>query len=53
MISYASQFSLAISCDDVPEFRDLPQALCDAFQEAAEVMVAAAAAHEKETRHAT
>ena len=42
MISYANDFSLAISCDDVPEFKNVPQTLCDAFQHAARVMVDAA-----------
>ncbi|WFD33565.1 hypothetical protein MCUN1_000378 [Malassezia cuniculi] len=42
MISYAKDFSLAVSCDDVPEFAELPQELCRCFQESAEVMINAA-----------
>lgn len=42
MISYASDFSLAVSCDDMLEFQDVPRVLCEAFQEAAMTMVQAA-----------
>lgn len=42
MISYAKDFSLAVSCDDVPEFRDVPHVLCKAFEEAAKVLIQAA-----------
>lgn len=42
MISYADDFSLAVSCDDVPEFKDLPKEICVAFQDAANQIVAAA-----------
>lgn len=42
MISYAADFSLAVSCDDVPEFQEVPRVLCDAFHEAALTMVQAA-----------
>ena len=42
MISYASDFSLAVSCDDVPEFRMVPETLCRAFEEAAAAMSEAA-----------
>ena len=42
MISYANDFSVAISCDDVPEFASLPQALCQAFCDSAQVMIDAA-----------
>ena len=42
MISYASDFSLAVSCDDVPEFQQVPEALCEAFQDSAMVMYEAA-----------
>ncbi|WFD29470.1 hypothetical protein MSPP1_000479 [Malassezia sp. CBS 17886] len=45
MISYASDFSIAISCDDVPEFKDLPRVLCETFQIAAQAMIDEA--HEK------
>lgn len=42
LISYAQDFSLAIACDDVPEFAELPRMLCIAFQDAALVMIDAA-----------
>ena len=42
MISYASDFSLAVSCDDVPEFRRVPETLCRAFEQAATAMSEAA-----------
>lgn len=46
MISYANDFSLAVSCDDVPEFRDaeLAKNICLAFQDGAKELVAAAKA---------
>lgn len=44
MISYAKDFSLAVSCDDVPEFHDVPDELCRAFQQAATTMIDAARA---------
>ncbi|WFD18155.1 hypothetical protein MCAP1_000363 [Malassezia caprae] len=52
MISYATHFSLAVSCDDVPEFQDVPRVLCEAFQEAAMTMVQAAQ-HRLDQRSAT
>lgn len=42
MISYASDFSLAVSCDDVPEFKEVPRVLCEAFQDAAQALIEAA-----------
>ncbi|WFC98184.1 hypothetical protein MYAM1_000908 [Malassezia yamatoensis] len=42
MISYAQDFSLAVSCDDVPEFRRVPELLCEAFEHAARSMYEAA-----------
>ncbi|GAA97473.1 uncharacterized protein L969DRAFT_83714 [Mixia osmundae IAM 14324] len=42
MISYASNFSIAISCDDVPEFRKLPQDFCRAFDDVAREFVSEA-----------
>lgn len=44
MISYANDFSLAVSCDDAASLRDkrLPEAICIAFQDAAEELIAAA-----------
>lgn len=42
MISYAADFSLAVACDDVPEFQEVPRVLCEAFHEAAMTMVQAA-----------
>lgn len=42
MISYAADFSLAVSCDDVLEFQEVPRVLCEAFREAAVTMVQAA-----------
>ncbi|PKI85922.1 hypothetical protein MVES1_000364 [Malassezia vespertilionis] len=42
MISYASLFSLAVSCDNVPEFKQLPLLLCESFQESAAAMIQAA-----------
>uniref|UniRef100_V5EBU6 Uncharacterized protein n=2 Tax=Kalmanozyma brasiliensis (strain GHG001) TaxID=1365824 RepID=V5EBU6_KALBG len=45
MISYANDFSLAVSCDDVPEFKHLAEEICKAFQDAAAQIIEAA--HEK------
>lgn len=45
MISYANDFSLAVSCDDVPEFQHLAEEICKAFQDAATQIIEAA--HEK------
>ncbi|SOV04893.1 uncharacterized protein UDID_02910 [Ustilago sp. UG-2017a] len=42
MISYANDFSLAVSCDDVPEFKHLAEEICKAFQDAAEQIIEAA-----------
>lgn len=42
MISYAQDFSLAVSCDDVPEFEHLAEEICRAFQDAAVQIVEAA-----------
>ncbi|PWY98558.1 hypothetical protein BCV70DRAFT_212898 [Testicularia cyperi] len=42
MISYANDFSLAVSCDDVPEFEHLAEEICQAFQDAAHQIVDAA-----------
>ncbi|KAN0066556.1 hypothetical protein ACQY0O_000650 [Thecaphora frezii] len=42
MISYANDFSLAVSCDDVDEFRHLPQEICKAFQDSAVQVIEAA-----------
>ncbi|GAK63821.1 diacylglycerol O-acyltransferase [Moesziomyces antarcticus] len=42
MISYANDFSLAVSCDDVPEFAHLAEEICQAFQDAAEQIIEAA-----------
>ncbi|SNX82848.1 uncharacterized protein MEPE_01554 [Melanopsichium pennsylvanicum] len=42
MISYANDFSLAVSCDDVPEFQHLAKEICKAFQDAAEQIIDAA-----------
>jgi NRPS condensation-like uncharacterized protein len=42
MISYANDFSLAVSCDDVPEFAHLAQEICQAFQDAAMQIIEAA-----------
>ncbi|MCO5610426.1 hypothetical protein L7F22_064663 [Adiantum nelumboides] len=44
MISYANDFSLAVSCDDAASLRDkrLPQEICTAFQDAAQELIAAA-----------
>lgn len=42
MISYAQDFSLAVACDDVQEFADLPTQLCNSFQESAQLMISAA-----------
>lgn len=43
-ISYAHDFSLAVSCDDTNSFREkqLTRVICKAFQEASEELVAAA-----------
>lgn len=45
MISYAANFSLAVSCDDVPEFKDVPRVLCDAFSESSKLLIEAAENH--------
>lgn len=42
MISYANDFSLAVSCDDVPEFEHLAEEICKAFQDAALQIIDAA-----------
>ncbi|KIS70808.1 uncharacterized protein UMAG_01959 [Mycosarcoma maydis] len=42
MISYANDFSLAVSCDDVPEFEHLAEEICTAFQDAAAQIIEAA-----------
>ncbi len=42
MISYANDFSLAVSCDDVPEFKHLAEEICKAFQDAAQQIIEAA-----------
>ncbi|SJX62070.1 uncharacterized protein SRS1_10714 [Sporisorium reilianum f. sp. reilianum] len=42
MISYANDFSLAVSCDDVPEFQHLAEEICKAFQDAALQIIEAA-----------
>ncbi|EPQ31895.1 uncharacterized protein PFL1_00094 [Pseudozyma flocculosa PF-1] len=42
MISYANDFSLAVSCDDVPEFDRLPEEICRAFQDSARDVIQAA-----------
>ncbi|GAC92610.1 hypothetical protein PHSY_000164 [Pseudozyma hubeiensis SY62] len=42
MISYANDFSLAVSCDDVPEFKHLAEEICKAFQDAAVQIIDAA-----------
>jgi hypothetical protein len=42
MISYADYFSIAVSCDEVPEFADLPEGLCQAFEQVAAECVAEA-----------
>ncbi|CAO1618180.1 unnamed protein product [Parajaminaea phylloscopi] len=43
-ISYANDFSLAVSCDGIPRFDEyaLPETICDAFQRASEELVRAA-----------
>jgi WS/DGAT C-terminal domain len=42
MISYAGTFSVAVSCDDVPEFERLCQDVCESFQDGAAELVKAA-----------
>ncbi|CEH13482.1 hypothetical protein CBOM_01403 [Ceraceosorus bombacis] len=44
MISYADDFSLAVSCDDAPELRKnrLPEEICRAFQDASKELIEAA-----------
>lgn len=42
MISYGGHFSVAVSVDDVPEFKTLPQDICKAFQDSAAELVQAA-----------
>lgn len=42
MISYANDFSLAVSCDDVPEFAHLAEEICKAFQDAGVQIIEAA-----------
>ncbi|KAK0547072.1 hypothetical protein OC845_004299 [Tilletia horrida] len=42
MISYADFFSLAVSCDDVPELARLPETITGAFQDAARELIDAA-----------
>lgn len=44
MISYADEFSLAVSCDDVPSLQRLPREICKAFQDAAAELVEASKA---------
>ena len=53
MISYASDFSLAVSCDDVPEFKEVPRVLCEAFQDAAQALIEAADKHLASQRQQT
>lgn len=49
MISYADDFSLAVSCDGVREFADrrLAETICAAFQDAAAELVKAALEEQK------
>jgi len=42
MISYGGHFSVAVSVDDVPEFKSLPKEICQAFQDSAAELVQAA-----------